>query len=111
MNKESNFFYVKGTDLDHFYKDLKAAEDNYVDDIGITVLKLGKLNEIFAKKVLSYENIEYDKDKEKLNNLVNYISEPNNELDNEEIKEEYIEEIINTRTISNRFSTRYIYCM
>lgn len=60
MNKESNFFYVKGTDLDHFYKDLKAAEDNYVDDIGSTVLKLGKLNEIFAKKVLSYENIEYD---------------------------------------------------
>ena len=60
MNKESNFFYVKGTDLDHFYKDLKAAEDNYIDDIGSTVLKLGKLNEIFAKKVLSYENIEYD---------------------------------------------------
>lgn len=43
------------------------------------------------------ENIEYDKDKEKLNNLVNYISEPNNELDNEEIKEEYIEEIINEK--------------
>ena len=43
------------------------------------------------------ENIEYDKDKEKLNNLVNYISEPNNELDNEEVKEEYIEEIINEK--------------
>ncbi len=43
------------------------------------------------------ENIEYDKDKEKLNNLVNYISEPNNELYNEEVKEEYIEEIINEK--------------
>ena len=43
------------------------------------------------------ENIEYDKDKEKLNNLVNYISEPNNELDNEKVKEEYIEEIINEK--------------
>lgn len=73
MREESSFFYVKGTDLEHFFKDLKFAENNYDDDIGSTVLKLGKLNELFAKKVLTYENIPYE-DKESCLTIINKIN-------------------------------------
>ena len=38
-----------------------------------------------------------DEDKERLNNLVNFVEEPNNEYDTEEEKEEYAEEIVHDK--------------
>ena len=96
------------------FEDLKELLENTIIDTLKTKMLIPKIETKEQKSEVIYqnlslnldrnniiknnnENIEYDKDKEKLNNLVNYISEPNNELDNEEIKEEYIEEIINEK--------------
>ena len=96
------------------FEDLKELIENTIIDTLKTKMLIPKIETKEQKSEVIYqnlslnldrnniiknnnENIEYDKDKEKLNNLVNYISEPNNELDNEEIKEEYIEEIINEK--------------
>lgn len=96
------------------FEDLKELLENTIIDTLKTKILIPKIETKEQKSEVIYqnlslnldrnniiknnnENIEYDKDKEKLNNLVNYISEPNNELDNEEIKEEYIEEIINEK--------------
>ncbi|MGN1311724.1 MAG: DNA mismatch repair endonuclease MutL [Bacilli bacterium] len=96
------------------FEDLKELIENTIIDTLKTKILIPKIETKEQKSEVIYqnlslnldrnniiknnnENIEYDKDKEKLNNLVNYISEPNNELDNEEIKEEYIEEIINEK--------------
>ena len=96
------------------FEDLKELIENTIIDTLKTKILIPKIETKEQKSEVTYqnlslnldrnniiknnnENIEYDKDKEKLNNLVNYISEPNNELDNEEIKEEYIEEIINEK--------------
>ena len=96
------------------FEDLKELIENTIIDTLKTKILIPKIETKEQKSEVIYqnlslnldrnniiknnnENIEYDKDKEKLNNLVNYISEPNNELDNEEIKEEYIEERINEK--------------
>lgn len=96
------------------FEDLKELIENTIIDTLKTKMLIPKIETKEQKSEVIYqnlslnldrnniiknnnENIEYDKDKEKLNNLVNYISEPNNELDNEEVKEEYIEEIINEK--------------
>ena len=96
------------------FEDLKELIENTIIDTLKTKILIPKIETKEQKSEVTYqnlslnldrnniiknnnENIEYDKDKEKLNNLVNYISEPNNELDNEEVKEEYIEEIINEK--------------
>ena len=96
------------------FEDLKELLENTIIDTLKTKMLIPKIETKEQKSEVIYqnlslnldrnniiknnnENIEYDKDKEKLNNLVNYISEPNNELDNEEVKEEYIEEIINEK--------------
>ena len=96
------------------FEDLKELIENTIINTLKTKILIPKIENKEQKSEVTYqnlslnldrnniiknnnENIEYDKDKEKLNNLVNYISEPNNELDNEEVKEEYIEEIINEK--------------
>ena len=82
------------------FEDLKELIENTIIDTLKTKILIPKIETKEQKSEVIYqnlslnldrnniiknnnENIEYDKDKEKLNNLVNYISEPNNELDNE----------------------------
>lgn len=86
------------------FDDLKTLISEAITNTIKTKLLIPKIE---AKEVITpkYENIAFDlernivsdtitiENKERLTNLVNFNYEPNNELDTEEIKEEYIEEI------------------
>lgn len=61
MKNESNFFYVKETDIEECYRDLKLAEESFEKDPGNTKMKLRKVNEFVIKKIANNYNIrEYE---------------------------------------------------
>ena len=88
------------------FEDLKTLISTTIIDTIKTKLLIPKIEIKEEKKEVTYENITLDLDrntisditssneeKERLTNLVNFNYEPNNELDIEDEKEEYVEEL------------------